>query len=92
MNTKHTPEKWEIERFHNGFDIYSMGKKICSIWNALVGNDQAKANVKLIVAAPEMLEMLIKISNISNVAFTLKGFDVKRLKAEINNEIKKATR
>lgn len=51
--------------------------------------DEEKA--KIIAAALEMLEMLNKIMNIEDHAFTLKGFDVKRLKSEILNVIKKAT-
>lgn len=48
-------------------------------------------NSKLIAVAPDLLEMLIKIYQIENHAFSLKGFDVVRLKEEVGAAINKAT-
>ena len=56
-----------------------------------VTNEEVQKAKQLADAAPELLEMLIKISNIENHAFALKGFDVKRLKSEVNEAIQKAT-
>lgn len=51
----------------------------------------AIANAKLVAAAPKMFKMLDKILNIENHAFTLKGFDVKKLKSEISTLLKEVT-
>jgi len=40
----------------------------------------------------ELLAMLIKIGNIENHAFTLKGFDIVKLKKEVNEAIEKVTK
>ena len=61
MKTKHTPGLWEEEIFHNGIHIWAGAKKVCSIWFALFTNKEAKANAKLIAAAPELLEALDKL-------------------------------
>ena len=53
---KHTKGIWITEKFHNGYHIYSLGKKICSIWNSLFTDHEAQSNAKLIAAAPELLK------------------------------------
>ena len=91
MKTKHTQGEWTINpNLLTEVIIPSkMGMEI-DVWHYAREEDEAEANAKLIAAAPELLEMLIRISNIENYAFTLPGFDVKRLKSEINQAIEKA--
>ncbi len=47
--------------------------------------------LKIMCCSFEMLEMLDKIHKIENEAFSLKSFDVKRLKQDLEQLIKKAT-
>ena len=94
---KHTKGKWECSEVMNFSDelVSYITSGELSIAQTRGSTPQGRtveeitANAKLIAATPELLEMLIKISNIENHAFTLKGFDVKRLKSEINEVIKK---
>jgi hypothetical protein len=48
---KHTPEPWTVK----GYDIYAEGEYICTT------SGNATANAKLIAAAPDLLENLIRI-------------------------------
>lgn len=50
-----------------------------------------KADAKLIAAAPEMFQMLKTIHCIENAAFSLKSFNVERLKRDIAKVIEQAT-
>ena len=93
METKFTKGKWVVA-IDNTVHILSSTQRLnCRISQFVPKGriDNSEANAKLIVAAPELLKMLMKISNIENHAFTLKGFDVERLKSEVNKVIKKAT-
>lgn len=86
--SKHTKGNWTIKGSH----IIGYPESNIAIAHVLGNAGQpTEANAKLIAVAPELLEMLIKISNIENHAFTLKGFDVQRLKSEVERAIRKAT-
>lgn len=63
------------------------GDEICTIHS---DNEEVRANAKLIAASKDLLEALQKIYNIENHAFSLKGFDVNRLKSDIETAINKA--
>lgn len=97
METKHTSGQWHKRNgdTENHFEIigdFATNKTIALLpLRAFVPEEEAEANAKLIAAAPELLDMLIRISKIEDHAFTLKSFDVKRLKSEVNEAISKAT-
>jgi hypothetical protein len=95
---KHTKGEWKVDvecdgNLHIISNIEIIASINCSSFDGKIyePTNEEKANAKLIAAAPELLDMLIKISNVENQAFSLKGFDVERLKSEINTSIKKAT-
>lgn len=58
METKFTKGEWILSEFYDGFHIYSIGKKVCSIWSGLVTRSENKANAKLIAAAPDLFNAL----------------------------------
>ena len=96
---KHTKGEWKFIKggnFSGTYVNYIDCSGICIAQTRGDTNDISEkeniANAKLIAAAPELLAMLIKIGNIENHAFTLKGFDVVRLKKEVNEVIKKSTK
>lgn len=76
MKTKHTPGPWEIEPFHNGIHIWAKGKKLCSIWSKLFHGPEIKANAKLIVAAPKLLEALLMLMDVYESKGQLLSFNV----------------
>ena len=69
MNTKHTPAPWVIEpeeSFVNEYNVkvVSIGAKgISNICHVFGNYKEDEANVKLIKAAPELLEVLIGLVN-----------------------------
>lgn len=98
MKIKHTPAPWNVVCIEGLSDWAFLGvgsekstKAVCHIhFEAIIedGNvsipDECKANAKLIAAAPELLELLIKISNGD-------GFIFGKMRNDINDLIKKAT-
>lgn len=54
--------------------------------------DPTHPNARLIAAAPDLFQALIKINNIENAAFGLKSFDIERFKKLVSEAIKKATK
>lgn len=98
MKIKHTPGPWNVVCIEGLSDWAFLGvgsekstKTVCHIqFEAIIedGNvsipDECKANAKLIAAAPELLELLIKISNGD-------GFIFGKMRNDINDLIKKTT-
>ena len=92
MKTLHTKGEWVTDReTFTEITVHTEKMDICTVLCIDITDEEAEANAKLIAAAPVMLEMLTKIFNIENPAFGLKGFDVERLKWEIDLVIKNAT-
>ena len=65
MEFKGTKGKWNFKELDEMLSIFEKGKdvdqhSICGIWST---TNESKANAQLISKAPEMLEMLIKITN-----------------------------
>ena len=58
METKHTKGEWEIKKTQGNFSI-SGKEPVCTIL-ANPPLEQQEANAKLIAAAPELLEALVK--------------------------------
>lgn len=56
MNTKHTPGPWRINQYDEPVD--ASGENIRAKGLALTNTDEAKANTRLIAAAPELLAAL----------------------------------
>ena len=86
METKHTKGEWSFDSFNN---IWVDNKIKISI-SSVEDDETAEANAKLIAAAPEMLEALIKIRGIA----TKPNFDIDDIDEIISlsfNAIKKAT-
>ena len=91
METKHTQGEWEISKNQNqgvrinvGSDPIKM-TTICSL-SGSPREEEVNANAKLIAAAPDMLDALIKIKEIGG--FSSDG----KIGILINNAIKKATK
>jgi len=62
-NSTHTQGEWESEQILGATDIVSGSIRIALInHNSTPTLEEAKANAKLIAAAPDLLEALIKIS------------------------------
>lgn len=64
MKTQHTKGEWAVTP--NGEWVGTLGKgkaPICKITNAFLEPTEAKANAKLIAAAPDMLEALLLIKS-----------------------------
>lgn len=93
METKFTEGKWaakiQPDELGSVRTINVGSKRIATL--SFVGIEESEANARLIESAPELLEMLIKISKIEDMAFKLKGFNVRKLKSEINTVIQQAT-
>lgn len=68
MEFKGTPGPWSSAG-GNGIDetiggaVHGGGKTICLILGKGIGKEQAISNAKLIAAAPELLEQLIRLRN-----------------------------
>ena len=66
MNTKHTPGPW----MESSFEVWSplngkrFGKVVADLRRADGTSDEAKANARLIAAAPELLDELRKCRNV----------------------------
>lgn len=58
MNTQHTQGKWEATE--KGYIVLSDIRPVCNVFdfNELALKAEAKANARLIAAAPEMLQMI----------------------------------
>jgi hypothetical protein len=88
-----TRGKWKLAENEYGYytSVRNLddSRKICT--SRVNNQNESNANLLLISKAPEMLEMLQKIYKIENGAFSLKSFDVNRLKSEIEQLIKEAT-
>ena len=63
METKHTKGPWKIG-LNPGPMIYTLGgvSQIADARGVAVTRDESKANARLIAAAPELLEALIKLA------------------------------
>jgi len=93
METKHTKGKWVLSHGANTFptigsaELHQPIATIHKIENAKTFCEEAEANAKLIAAAPELLEALIKLYNSIDSCIDL----TPELLIECNNAIKKAT-
>lgn len=93
MEAKYTKGKWSIDKF--GSIVDSQGKTIQCFGVAIpmVSSDEAKANAKLIAAAPDMfniLERLIK-ANKNLAKYNPDTFILPELWREAESILKKAT-
>ena len=68
MEFKGTPGPWSHADSHGlnetaGGAIHGDGKTLCLILGKGIGKEKATANAKLMAAAPELLEQLIRLRN-----------------------------
>ncbi|MGJ7215384.1 hypothetical protein, partial [Morganella morganii] len=68
MEFKGTPGPWSHAGSHGlnetaGGAIHGDGKTLCLILGKGIGKEKATANAKLMAAAPELLEQLIRLRN-----------------------------
>ena len=62
MEKKFTEEEWRVYLSTTPYaDVVTDGFDICTCWSGHVGEDEAKANAKLIAAAPDLLHRLNNI-------------------------------
>lgn len=61
MNNKYTPGPWQLDKYEQINGI--MGESVVLSGFALGGGEVAKANTKLCLAAPDMLEALEAVLN-----------------------------
>ena len=63
METNHTKGQWTVGKTSNFeyMDIDCNGQRITSVYTGIESNPEAEANAKLIAAAPELLEALVRI-------------------------------
>lgn len=64
-NTKHTPGPWKAVEHHGAIDVMGVGSGVCRVFtdpnqNSLPTMPQARANARLIAAAPDLLAALRK--------------------------------
>lgn len=62
MTTTHTQGEWQVESTEINDLIFSGKQKIAATYSGTVGRETAKANAKLIAAAPRMLEALLSVN------------------------------
>lgn len=62
MKPQHTPGPWHAGVKPSGFVYDSKGAQIADC-QAMLGIEEAKANVRLIAAAPELLELLAQLAD-----------------------------
>lgn len=90
METKHTKGEWEI--FKQDDDIFIESKKsnaaICCITGG-VGLEQDEANAKLIAAAPELLDALVRANKLLKQRCL--DTDIELLEIKIDDVICKST-
>ena len=62
MENEFTKGEWRVYLSNTSYaDVVVDGSDdICTCWSGYVGEDEAKANAKLIAAAPDMLEALLE--------------------------------
>lgn len=61
MKKKFTQGEWRVCLSNTSYaDVVVDGFDICTCWSGYVGEDETKANVKLISAAPNMLDALLE--------------------------------
>lgn len=61
MKKKFTQGEWRVCLSNTSYaDVVVDGFDICTCWSGYVGEDETKANVKLIAAAPNMLDALLE--------------------------------
>ena len=61
MKKKFTEGEWRVCLSNTSYaDVVVDGFDICTCWSGYVGEDETKANVKLIAAAPNMLDALLE--------------------------------
>lgn len=92
MNAKYTTGQWAVRDLEIIGPINS-NKSICEITGNFMDESEAKANAKLIAAAPELLKRLSDIiGSIDDELGAFKGFDKNSLYYTLAKEaIKKAT-
>lgn len=76
MEAKHTPEPWKVVEHHGVIDVMGAGSGVCRVFtdpnqDSLPTMPQARANARLIAAAPDLLRALSAI-----VENTDKGYSV----------------
>ncbi|ATF52605.1 hypothetical protein [Morganella morganii] len=87
MEFKGTPWPWLHADSHGlnetaGGAIHGDGKTLCLVMGKSIGKEKATANAKLMAAAPEMIDFLLRI----NGAYYLSD----KHQSELNSIIKKA--
>lgn len=61
MEKKFTQGEWRVCLSNTSYaDVVVDGFDICTCWSGYVGEDETKANTKLIAAAPNMLDALLE--------------------------------
>lgn len=63
MEAKHTPEPWKVVEHHGAIDVMGVGSGVCRVFtdpnqDSLPTMPQARANARIIAAAPAMLGAL----------------------------------
>ena len=61
MEKKFTKGEWRVSLSNTSYaDVVVDGFDICTCWSGYVGEDETKANTKLIAAAPNMIDALLE--------------------------------
>ena len=62
MENEFTKGEWRVSLSNTSYaDVVVDGFDICTCWSGYVGEDETKANAKLIAAAPGLIEACIKL-------------------------------
>jgi len=90
---KHTQGPWKVEIHNSVTEVWNQNTYIASVRHDLFKttekSKQYESNARLIAAAPEMIELLIKVSSHIDEMYNLRNTDLD-LQNEINLLIKKA--
>ena len=93
MENEFTKGEWRVSLSNTSYaDIVVDGFDICTCWSGYVGEDETKANAKLIAAAPDLIEALNDLVLASEKTLQLNEGNLGVLINNAIKAIKKATK